>query len=148
MLNSSMNSTACSFNNSAYLESNYLAQYQHPLAMPYKPPNDVRAAQPRPKNLVERARLNSGWLDSSLSLLEQNVHEYDVLQLKFKFVSFYDLNPKKDAIRINQIYEQARWSLLQEEIDCTEAEMSLFGALQLQINLQVSCANSQYRQYR
>ncbi|OQR79840.1 unc-112-related protein-like [Tropilaelaps mercedesae] len=141
LLNSSLNSTTCSFNNSAYLENNYLALYQHPLAMPYKPPNDIKTAQPRPKNLVERARLNSGWLDSSLSLLEQDVVEYDVLCLRFKYLSFYDLNPKKDAIRINQIYEQARRSLLQEEIDCTEAEMSLFGALQLQVNLQTVSGN-------
>lgn len=42
LLNSSLNSTTCSFNNSAYLENNYLAQYQHPLAMPYKPPNDIK----------------------------------------------------------------------------------------------------------
>lgn len=97
----------------------------------------LQGAQPRPKNLVEKARLNSGWLDSSLSLMEQDVAEYDMLCLRFKYLAFYDLNPKKDAIRINQIYEQARRSLLQEEIDCTEAEMALFGALQLQVNLQV-----------
>ncbi|XP_022651904.1 unc-112-related protein-like isoform X1 [Varroa jacobsoni] len=141
LLNSSLNSTTCSFNSSAYLESNYLAQYQHPLSLPFKPPNSIKAVQPRPKNLVERARLNSGWLDSSLSLMQQDVAEYDMLCLRFKYLSFYDLNPKRDAIRINQIYEQARRSLLQEEIDCTEAEMSLFGALQLQVNLQTASGN-------
>lgn len=72
--------------------------------------------------------------------MQQDVAEYDMLCLRFKYLSFYDLNPKRDAIRINQIYEQARRSLLQEEIDCTEAEMSLFGALQLQVNLQVHIA--------
>jgi len=25
-----------------------------------------------------------------------------------------------DSARINQIYEQARWAILSEEIDCTE----------------------------
>ena len=68
--------------------------------------------------------------------MEQGVREYSTLLLRYKFYSFYDLNPKYDAVRINQIYEQAKWQLLNEEIDCTEEEMLMFGALQLQINLQ------------
>lgn len=36
-----------------------------------------------------------------------------------------------DAVRINQIYEQARWAILLEEIDCTEEEMLIFAALQV-----------------
>ena len=36
-----------------------------------------------------------------------------------------------DAVRINQIYEQAKWSIMAEEIDCTEEEMMMFGALQV-----------------
>lgn len=35
-----------------------------------------------------------------------------------------------DAVRINQIYEQARWAILLEEVDCTEEEMLIFAALQ------------------
>ncbi|XP_025834084.1 unc-112-related protein-like, partial [Agrilus planipennis] len=76
------------------------------------------------------------WLDSSLSIMEQGIREFDTLCLRFKFYSFYDLNPKYDAVRINQIYEQSRWQLLNEEIDCTEEEMLMFAALQLQISLQ------------
>lgn len=67
--------------------------------------------------------------------MEQGVREFDTLCLKFKFAVFYDLNPKYDAVRINQIYEQAKWQLLNEEIDCTEEEMLMFAALQLQVNL-------------
>lgn len=67
--------------------------------------------------------------------MEQGVREFDTLCLRFKFYVFYDLNPKYDAIRINQIYEQAKWQLLNEEIDCTEEEMLMFAALQLQVNL-------------
>lgn len=63
--------------------------------------------------------------------MEQGVREHDTLCLKFKFYVFYDLNPKYDAIRINQIYEQAKWQLLNEEIDCTEEEMLMFAALQV-----------------
>lgn len=80
--------------------------------------------------------LDGRWLDSSLSIMEQGVREFSTLLLRYKFYSFYDLNAKYDAVRINQIYEQAKWQLLNEEIDCTEEEMLMFGALQLQINLQ------------
>lgn len=71
------------------------------------------------------------WLDSSLSIMEQGVRDFDTLLLRFKFVSFYDLNPKMDPVRINLIYEQAKWQLLNEGIDCTEEEMMLFAALQV-----------------
>ena len=36
-----------------------------------------------------------------------------------------------DMVRINQIYEQAKWALISEEIDCTEEEMMMFAALQV-----------------
>lgn len=63
--------------------------------------------------------------------MEQGVREFDTLRLRFKFYSFYDLNPKVDAVRINQIYEQAKWMLLTEELDCTEEEALMFAALQV-----------------
>ncbi|KAK9300586.1 hypothetical protein QLX08_006743 [Tetragonisca angustula] len=105
---------------------------------------EVRAKLVRPKNLVERARMNVAWLDSSLSIMEQGIREFDTLRLKFKFYSFYDLNPKTDAVRINMIYEQAKWQLLAEEIDCTEEEMLMFAALQVQVNLQASVPQPSY----
>ena len=52
---------------------------------------------------------------------------------RYKYYAFYDLNPKEDPVRINLIYEQARWQILNEEIDCTEEEMLLFASLQLQV---------------
>ena len=75
------------------------------------------------------------WLDSTLSIMEQGIRDFDTLLLRFKFVSFYDLNPKMDPVRINLIYEQAKWQLLNEGIDCTEEEMMLFAALQVQIGV-------------
>ncbi|KAF7414582.1 hypothetical protein HZH68_003071 [Vespula germanica] len=105
---------------------------------------EVRSKLIRPKSLVERARMNVAWLDSSLSIMEQGIREYDILRLKFKFYSFYDLNPKTDAVRINMIYEQAKWQLLAEEIDCTEEEMLMFAALQVQVNLQATMPQSSY----
>lgn len=65
--------------------------------------------------------------------MEQGVREYDLLKLRFKFYSFYDLNPRLDSVRINQIYEQAKWSLLSGEIDCTEEEALMFAALQVRL---------------
>ncbi|CAH1126483.1 unnamed protein product [Ceutorhynchus assimilis] len=111
---------------------------------PPTPAAEAKRHLVRPKTLVEKARMNVAWLDSSLSIMEQGIREHDTLCLRFKFYVFYDLNPKYDAIRINQIYEQAKWQLLNEEIDCTEEEMLMFAALQLQINLQAS----QPQQYR
>merc|ERR1712018_942022 len=45
---------------------------------------------------------------------------------------------QNDHVRINLIYEQAKWQLLNEEIDCTEEEMMLFAALQLQVAMQAN----------
>eukprot|EP00094_Tigriopus_californicus_P000246 TCALIF_00239-PA protein Name:"Similar to Fit1 Unc-112-related protein (Drosophila melanogaster)" AED:0.10 eAED:0.11 QI:8/0/0/1/0.8/0.66/6/0/584 len=106
------------------------------LAHSQPPPEATKEAQLHPRTLVERARMNVGWLDSSLSIMEQGVREFDTLLLRFKYFSFYDLSHVHDAVRINQIYEQAKWQILNEEIDCTEEEMLLFAALQLQVTLQ------------
>ena len=39
-----------------------------------------------------------------------------------------------DAVRITQLYEQARWCILLEEIDCTDEEMLMFASLQVKLN--------------
>lgn len=46
----------------------------------------------------------------------------------FEFLSLY---VQYDVVRLTQLYEQARWAILLEDIDCTEEEMMLFGALQV-----------------
>ncbi|KAK4821868.1 hypothetical protein QYF61_004345 [Mycteria americana] len=84
----------------------------------------------KPQALLDKAKINQGWLDSSRSLMEQEVKENEALLLRFKYYSFFDLNPKYDAIRINQLYEQSKWAILLEEIECTEEEMMMFAALQ------------------
>uniref|UniRef100_A0A8D3C397 FERM domain containing kindlin 1 n=1 Tax=Scophthalmus maximus TaxID=52904 RepID=A0A8D3C397_SCOMX len=63
----------------------------------------------------------------------QDIQDDDKLLLRFKYNVFFDLNPKYDAVRITQLYEQARWSILLEEIDCTEEEMLMFASLQYHI---------------
>ena len=37
---------------------------------------------------------NFRWMDSSRSLMEQGIRENDMVLLRFKYYSFYDLNPK------------------------------------------------------
>ncbi|VEL32579.1 unnamed protein product [Protopolystoma xenopodis] len=55
-----------------------------------------------------------------------------LLLLRFKYGSFYDLNAKYDSVRINQLYEQARWSIVAETVQPTDDEAVLFAALQTQ----------------
>ncbi|KAM9414084.1 fermitin family homolog 3-like isoform 1-T1 [Salvelinus alpinus] len=88
----------------------------------------------RPASVVDKAHIHSRWLDSSRSLMQQGVQENDRLWLRFKYYCFHDLEPKYDVVRLTQMYEQARWAILLEDIDCTEEEMLLFGAIQYHIN--------------
>ncbi|XP_075900787.1 fermitin family homolog 1 [Nelusetta ayraudi] len=99
---------------------------------PNLPPPEL-AKLYQPLSLVDKAINNAGWLDSSRSLMEQDVQHEDKLLLRFKYNVFFDLNPKYDAVRITQLYEQGRWSILLEEIDCTEEEMLMFASLQYHI---------------
>ena len=107
------------------------------------PTDEAKETIVRPGSLVEKARMNVAWLDSSLSIMEQGVEEFDTILLRYKYYSFYDLNPREDPVRINLIYEQAKWQILNEEIDCTEEEQHLFSALQLQVGLQANVPQPQ-----
>ncbi|XP_030648528.1 fermitin family homolog 3 isoform X2 [Chanos chanos] len=97
------------------------------------PPPETIVKMYRPMNVVDKAQVNGRWLDSSRSLLQQGVKENDKLFLRFKYYSFHELSPRTDAVRLVQLYEQARWSILLEDIECTEEEMMLFAALQYHI---------------
>ncbi|XP_030627475.1 fermitin family homolog 1 [Chanos chanos] len=99
---------------------------------PNLPPDELAKIY-QPLDLEDKAVINAGWLDSSRSLMEQGIQENDKLLLRFKYHCFFDLNPKYDAVRITQLYEQARWAILLEEIDCTEEEMLMFASLQYHI---------------
>ena len=52
----------------------------------------------KPSNIVEKSKFNGLWYDSSRSLMEQNTHEHDLILLRFKYFTFYDLNPKVSEI--------------------------------------------------
>ncbi|NXP18390.1 FERM1 protein, partial [Scytalopus superciliaris] len=124
-------STITWFSDSSLTDQNCsVLALSHPNCSP-----EMLAEMYQPRTLADKAKLNAGWLDSSRSLMEQGVLEDDQLLLRFKYYTFFDLNPKYDAVRINQIYEQARWAILLEEIDCTEEEMLIFAAIQAQYHV-------------
>lgn len=65
------------------------------LAFSQPPPSpDVLAEMFQPRSLVDKAKMNAGWLDSSRSLMEQSIQEDEQLLLRFKYYTFFDLNPK------------------------------------------------------
>lgn len=102
---------------------------------PVSPSIEAISALFKPKTLQEKAVVNKGWMDSSRSLMAQEVAEFSTLLLRYKYYAFFDLNPKVDEVRINQLYEQAKWSILTEEVECTEEEMLTFAAIQFQVKL-------------
>uniref|UniRef100_A0A8B9YAS9 FERM domain containing kindlin 2 n=1 Tax=Bos mutus grunniens TaxID=30521 RepID=A0A8B9YAS9_BOSMU len=127
---SPLSPTSAWFGDSALSEGNPgILAVSQPITSP-----EILAKMFKPQALLDKAKINQGWLDSSRSLMEQDVKENEALLLRFKYYSFFDLNPKYDAIRINQLYEQAKWAILLEEIECTEEEMMMFAALQYHIN--------------
>ncbi|NXK43342.1 URP2 protein, partial [Piprites chloris] len=89
---------------------------------------------PRGNPFVRRAQLHARWLDTSRSLMEQDVVDNEELLLRFKYPCAMGLDPQEGGLRIALLHEQARKALLAEEIDCTEEEMLLFAALQYQID--------------
>uniref|UniRef100_A0A8C7MXQ6 FERM domain containing kindlin 1 n=1 Tax=Oncorhynchus kisutch TaxID=8019 RepID=A0A8C7MXQ6_ONCKI len=102
-------------------------------SQPNLPPVELAKMYQQLSMVDKAADVIDRWLDSSRSLMEQGIGEHDRLQLRFKYHCFFDLNPKYDAVRITQLYEQARWSILLEEINCTEEEMLMFASLQYHI---------------
>uniref|UniRef100_A0A5F8HDC3 FERM domain containing kindlin 2 n=1 Tax=Monodelphis domestica TaxID=13616 RepID=A0A5F8HDC3_MONDO len=127
---SPLSPTSAWFGDSALSEGNPgILAVSQPITSP-----EILAKMFKPQALLDKAKINQGWLDSSRSLMEQDVKENEALLLRFKYYSFFDLNPKYDAIRINQLYEQSKWAILLEEIECTEEEMMMFAALQYHIN--------------
>ena len=57
--------------------------------------------------------------------------EYSILVLYPSIGNF----GQYDQTRINQIYEQAKWSILSEDLDCTQEEVLMFAALQVSTSL-------------
>eukprot|EP00731_Ephydatia_muelleri_P038146 Em0666g2a len=87
------------------------------------------------RTMTEKCYINGLWLDSSKTLYEQDVKEGDLLYMRFKYYSFMGIDARLDERRISELYEQAKWSILTEEVDCTEEEAYAFAALQFQVNI-------------
>uniref|UniRef100_A0A0V0J9X4 Protein unc-112 n=1 Tax=Schistocephalus solidus TaxID=70667 RepID=A0A0V0J9X4_SCHSO len=66
---------------------------------------------------------------------EKRVAEVPTVRLRFKYGLFYDLTAKNNAVRINQLFEQARWSIVTEAVECTNEEAAMFAALILQLHM-------------
>lgn len=47
--------------------------------------------------------------------------------------------PQVDEVRITQLYEQAKWAVLTEDVDCTEEEAYAFAALQVSHAACIAC---------
>uniref|UniRef100_A0A3B3RYH9 FERM domain containing kindlin 2 n=1 Tax=Paramormyrops kingsleyae TaxID=1676925 RepID=A0A3B3RYH9_9TELE len=62
---------------------------------------DILVKLYKPQSFLDKAKINQGWLDSSRSLMEQDVKENEVLLLRFKYHSFFDLNPKVVVVSID-----------------------------------------------
>ncbi|KAM8939946.1 fermitin family homolog 3 isoform 3-T3 [Pelodytes ibericus] len=102
-------------------------------------PEDIQKRY-KPISVTDKTLVHGRWLNSSKSLMQQGIKEGDRLWLQFKYFTFYDLDPKFDTVRINLLFEQARWAVLLEETECTEEEMMSFAALQYHVNkLSVTC---------
>ncbi|TSL28166.1 Stress-induced-phosphoprotein 1 [Bagarius yarrelli] len=85
------------------------------------PAPETIAKMSKSTSKVEKAQLNSRWLDSSRSLLQQNVKADDKLLLRFKYYSFYDLAPQ---------YHIGKASLTEQLVESCPAMDDLDSALQ------------------
>ncbi|KAH0513938.1 Fermitin family-like protein 1 [Microtus ochrogaster] len=94
------------------------------LAFSQPPPSpDVLADMFQPRSLVDKAKMNAGWLDSSRSLMEQNIQEDEQLLLRFKYYTFFDLNPKYHISKLSLCAEIQDFAA-KSEVDEVEAALS------------------------
>ncbi|RMC07963.1 hypothetical protein DUI87_15435 [Hirundo rustica rustica] len=90
----------------------------HPTCSP-----EMLAEMYQPRTLADKAKLNAGWLDSSRSLMEQGVLEEDQLLLRFKYYTFFDLNPKYHVSKLS-LSSETQDSTCESEVDEVEAALS------------------------
>lgn len=83
-----------------------------------------------PKNMKDRVSQTCRFLDSLKSLMEQGVKENELIKLRFKYFNFQALSEKNDFIRIHQLYEQLKFSVLSDEFNITEDQALTLASLQ------------------
>jgi len=89
-------------------------------------PDDLNA----PKNMKDKVSQTCRFLDSLKSLMEQGVKENELIKLRFKYFNFQALSEKNDFIRIHQLYEQLKFSVLSDEFNITEDQALTLASLQ------------------
>ncbi|NXR04139.1 FERM1 protein, partial [Sagittarius serpentarius] len=125
-------STITWFSDSPLTEQNCsILAFSHPNCSP-----ETLAEMYQPRTLADKAKLNAGkqplWLQPNVKSAAPDCESIILMVNNDQHCSFL---LQYDAVRINQIYEQARWAILLEEIDCTEEEMLIFAALQAQYHV-------------
>jgi kindlin 2 len=91
---------------------------------------------PYSRKPADKIKFASGWLNSSRSLMEQDLRENDTIMLRFKYFRFHELDNQHDQVRINQVYEQLRLAVLYDDQDLTQEEAVLFAAIAAQVDVQ------------
>merc|ERR1711953_1268016 len=89
-------------------------------------PDDLNA----PKNMKDKVSQTCRFLDSLKSLMEQGVKENELIKLRFKYFNFQALSEKNDFIRIHQLYEQLKFSILSDEFSISEDQALTLASLQ------------------
>ena len=102
-----------------------------------------------PKTMKERVAQTCRFLDSLKSLMEQDVKEHDLIKCKFlpiiasnikiclvrfKYFNFDNLSEKNDFIRVHQLYEQLKYTILSDEFPVTEDQALTLASLQYYID--------------
>jgi hypothetical protein len=83
-----------------------------------------------PKNMKEKVNQTCRFLDSLKSLMEQGVKQNELIKLRFKYFNFQALSEKNDFIRIHQLYEQLKFSILSDEFNISEDQALTLASLQ------------------
>ncbi|KAI3390135.1 hypothetical protein SNEBB_001808 [Seison nebaliae] len=146
------------YNNGRYFEIDSLTKACIDDAIPYNrrstpletsiqlPVRTALGRLPRETTFLDAARVSRCWLDSERTLAEQNVSPFDFLLLRFKYYDFYHI-AQGTPVRIHQLYEQLRLSILSNSVNCTEKEALHFAALQYSIDQQESIELSNNNNY-
>ena len=69
--------------------------------------------------------------------MQQEVRSGDLLMLRFKYSTNLDLDLRKDSVRINQLYEQTRLAILNDDSELTVEEAVVLAGIMYQVDSQV-----------
>ncbi|XP_063172122.1 fermitin family homolog 1 isoform X2 [Candoia aspera] len=114
-----VSSTVAWFSDSPLAQQSWTTlAFSHPSCAP-----ETLAKMYQPRTLVDKAKLNAGWLDSSRSLMEQDIQEDDQLLLRFKYYDFFDLNAKYHVSKLT-LSSGSQDFTAESETDEVEAALS------------------------